>query len=237
MKTKQEALIDQAKDSLIKGIDWLADTLKTATQPEKIEAAKVFVKKHKNILIGLAAVLMLYVACADRNDAIPKDVPAEAAKMAGKFNPTEEGARELVKIFAAPGADFWEFTELVKPVKADFEAYFTKDVAEKLYEAYETEIWNGKYAGQGLHRQPAQNYVVLHFSNTTTQKKGKTGGFRSDLSQVATFINDGFPYCEFELVVQGKRKGTFYNNLAYVNGRWVIFPGLWGVLRKIGEEV
>lgn len=237
MKTKQENKIDQAKNQLIKGLDYLAEALKSATQPEKIEAAKAFIKKHKTVLMGVLAVFLLYVACSDSNASIPKDVPKEAAKAAGKFSPTAEGARELVKIFAAPGADFWAFTEMVRPVKADFEAYFTKDVAEKLYEAYDTEIWNGKYAGQGLHRQPAQNYVVLHFSNTTIQKKGKSGGFRSDLSQVAKYIKDDFPYCEFELVIQGKRKGTFYNNMAYVNGRWVIFPGLWGVLRKIGEDI
>lgn len=207
----------------------------TTFTPENLAAANAFVQKNKKALLGIGAVVLLYAACSKSGGDIPSDVPEAVAEKVAQYPSTEKGARQLVETFARPGADFWEFTEMVKPARQDFQAYFTKDVADDLYEIYEEKIWNGRYAGQGLQRKPAQNYVKLIHGNTTKLKKGKYGGFQADLTQIADFIKDGFPYCEFSVVVQGKRKGTFYNNMVYVNGRWVIFPHLWGMLKATGH--
>ena len=194
-----------------------------------------FTQKNKKALLGIGAVIFLYAACSKGNDSIPAEVSEAVAEKVSQYPSTEKGARQLVELFAQPGADFWEFTQMIKPTQEDFQAYFTKDVADDLYEIYEEKIWNGRYAGQGLHRKPAQNYVILIHGNTTKLKKGRYGGFQAELSQVAEFIKDGYPYCEFSVVVQGKRKGTYYNNMVYVNGRWVIFPHLWGMLKELGH--
>ena len=204
--------------------------------PQNVQKARRFVTQNKKLLLGLAAAFVMYsFIFGGSSGRISKEVPSKVATKARKFGATERGARKLVQEFAAPGADFWEFTQMIKPTRADYRAYFKKSVADELYEAYEQDIWNGRYSGQGLHRQPAENYVILRFSNTTKLKKGKKDGFEADLTKLADYIKNDIPYCEFRVVLQGKRKGTYYNNMVYVNGRWVIFPNLWGVMKDLGH--
>jgi len=210
--------------------------VKKTMTPENQKKSKAFVIQNKKPLMSLAALFILFNLFFGGTDSIPTEVPKETAVKASQYGLSEKGARELVKLFATPGADFWEFTQMVKPVKEDYQAYFKADIADELYEAFEEHIWNGRFSGQGLSRKPAQNYVVLRFGSTTPLKKGdKSGGFRAELTQVSEFIKDDIPYAEFDLAVQGNRTGTYYNNMAYVNGHWVIFPKLWFVLKKMGK--
>jgi hypothetical protein len=159
--------------------------------------------------VGLAAVLLASTTAG-----------AAPQARAGQL----DQARALLQDFVKPGADPAALSAKLRPAKPDYDAVFTADASAKLQAAYEP-AWNqGVMVVKG---KPGQTSVLV-WSATTEDIKAWRGAARDHFpggyQKVGAHLKPGVTLYAFKFVVPGESLGMAFDGLAFVNGRWVIFP-------------
>jgi hypothetical protein len=151
--------------------------------------------------------------------------PATAAKSPG----TADGAQALLGEFVKPGADLVALSKALRPTRADYEAVFTAELAAKAETVY-GQAWD---SGQMVVAPKQGQTQVLIFSATSEELKSWTGGsaeFPGGWKNVGAQLKPGVRFYRFKFVVPGESLGMAYDGLAFVNGRWRIFPKPWRLI-------
>jgi hypothetical protein len=151
--------------------------------------------------------------------------PATAAKSPG----TADGAQALLAAFVKPGADLVALSQALRPTRADYEAVFTAELATKAETVY-GQAWD---SGQMVVAPKQGQTQVLIFSATSEELKTWTGGsteFPGGWKNVGAQLKPGVRFYRFKFVVPGESLGMAYDGLAFVNGRWRIFPKPWRLI-------
>ncbi len=151
--------------------------------------------------------------------------PATAAKSAG----TADGAQALLGEFVKPGADLVALSKALRPTRADYEAVFTAELAAKAETVY-GQTWD---SGQLVVAPKQGQTQVLLFSASSEELKTWTGGsaeFPGGWKNVGAQLKPGVRFYRFKFVVPGESLGMAYDGLAFVNGRWRIFPKPWRLI-------
>lgn len=144
------------------------------------------------------------------------------------FPATEDGAKNMLKEFAKPGADLAALTKPLRPTKADYEAVFDSEFAIKAAALYDPAWDAGKMVITP--NDPARTEVKL-YPSTSDDVKSWTGAAAKDFAegwkQVAPHLKPGVKIYRFDFVEPGKSIGMVYEGLVNVNGNWRIFPKPW----------
>jgi hypothetical protein len=133
-------------------------------------------------------------------------------------------AKSLLERFVKPGADHATLSKALRPTKADYDAVFLPDASARLQAAFEP-AWNG--GGLVLKGKPGQTSVLV-WGATAEDIKAWRGAardrFPGGYQKVAPHLRPGVTLYAFKFVVPGATLGMAFDGLAYVNGRWCIFP-------------
>jgi hypothetical protein len=133
-------------------------------------------------------------------------------------------ARALLGAFVKPGADHAALSARLRPAKADYDAVFTPAASAKLQAAYGPAWDRGVMVVKGKPEQTA----VLVWAATSEEVKSWTGAARDHFpggyQKVGAHLRPGVTLYAFKFVAPGQTLGMAFDGLAYVNGRWVIFP-------------
>lgn len=176
----------------------------------------------------LVAGLLGAVGCAQ--PAATQSPVSTAAASSGRFAGTEDGCRQLLSQFLAPGADHLALTRTLQPTDADYAAAFDGTLAEKA-EAYFHEVWR-KPEG-GVEAREGQTELRLRSAATADFKAANERArmFPEGWKRVAPLLKDGLIWYRFSFVKPGAASGMKYDGLTHVNGHWAIFPKPWRALK------
>jgi len=143
---------------------------------------------------------------------------------------TEEGARALLTDLMKPDADRAAMTKALEPTDAQYKAYFVGDAAAKAQETYK-----GLWGGANMVIAPKDGQTELLLESATTEDlqawNDKAGPFPGGYKDVAAQLKPGVTVYRFKFVKPGETLGMAFDGLAFVEGRWAIFPKPWRALR------
>jgi hypothetical protein len=131
--------------------------------------------------------------------------------------------------FVKPGADHAALTKPLRPTKADLEAIFEADLADKADKMYGP-AWD---SGELVVAPKTGQTEVKVFSATSEEIKSGTGGaaeLPGGWKDVAGKLKPGVRIYRFKFVEPGKDSGMAFDGLVYVNGNWRIVPKPWRAL-------
>jgi hypothetical protein len=168
-------------------------------------------------------------ASALADPAAPATPPkAPAAKSA--YPGTEAGAKLLLEAFLKPGADHAALSAALAPTKADYASTFTGDAAAKAEAGY-APAWS---AG-AITLKPKDGQTTLLLSKATGAELASGAepakAFPGGYAKIGTQLQPTLTFYRFKFVKPGETLGMAFDGLTFVNGRWVIFPKPWRVLR------
>jgi hypothetical protein len=187
------------------------------------------------------ALLLLLAGCGPREadgagaGAVAANPPAQTSPAgtgggeASTYPGTEEGARALLAAFVQPGADHAALSQPLRPTRADLEAIFDADLAEKADATYAA-AWD---SGQLVVVPDAGQTEVTLASATREELKGGTGAaseFPGGWKEVAGKLKPGLRVYRFTFVGPDTDSGRSFDGLVYVNGHWRIVPKPWRAL-------
>lgn len=143
---------------------------------------------------------------------------------------TEAGARALLTDLMKPDADRAAMTQALEPNDAQYNAYFAGDGAAKAMEAYKS-LWGG--ANMVIAPKEGQTELLLEAATTDDLQAwtGNADAFPGGYKDVAAQLNKGLTVYRFKFVKPGETLGMAFDGLAFVDGRWAIFPKPWKALR------
>jgi hypothetical protein len=150
--------------------------------------------------------------------------PAEAADRSAE-------ARTLLQAFVKPGADTAALSQRLRPAKADYDAVFLPDASARLQAAYDPAWSSGSLVVQG---KPGQTSVLVWSATSEDIKAWSPAArdrFPGGYQKVAPHLRPGVTLYSFKFVEPGETLGMAFDGLAYVNGRWCIFPKPFRVLQ------
>ena len=165
---------------------------------------------------------------------LPTSLAVALVALAAPAAPAEkesDRARALVAEFLTPGADHAALTRALRPSPEDFRAVFEGDAAARAERSYAA-AWDG---GKMLVApRPGQTELKLAGATTEDLRQGSGGAreFPGGWAKAAPFLKKGLTFYRFKFVEPGKDLGMSFDGLAFVNGRWVIFPKPWRALEK-----
>ncbi|MEZ4463477.1 MAG: hypothetical protein R3F60_28240 [bacterium] len=144
---------------------------------------------------------------------------------------TEAGAKELLTKLLDPGADHAALSKALRPTKADYEAVYGKDAAEKLEATYGPAWEQGKLV---IKPNDGQTELKLWSASAEELKAGtgNAGEFPGGYKKIADKLQAGVTIYRFKFVKPGESLGMAFDGLVHVNGHWVIMPKPW---RALGE--
>lgn len=160
----------------------------------------------------------------------PKTPYGSGASDGPSFPGTEAGAKDLLAQFLEPGADVEALTAALRPATADYAAVFVGDAAAKAEAGYK-DPWDNGY--MKLAPKAGQTELLLWAASSDDLKAGEgnarefPGGYKS----VVEHLEPGVIWYRFKFVKPGETLGLAFDGLVHVNGRWVLFPKPWRVLR------
>ncbi|MBM3619783.1 MAG: hypothetical protein FJX20_03750 [Alphaproteobacteria bacterium] len=173
--------------------------------------------------LSLVSRRTLLVAAA----ALPFAPPALAQS---GFPSTEAGARAVAAQFlATSGVDQAAAMKRLRPTQADYLAVYKEPVAGAL-EAENDRHWE---KGETLRVGAQRTEILMIVVPTDDLIDGKPvlsefpGGYR----RVLPYLKRGIPIARFRYVEPGKTTGLAVDGLVHVNGRWVLMPKPWTVVK------
>ncbi len=171
---------------------------------------------NKTVWISILFLFAKFVMASD----VQKDIPG-----------TPEGAQKLLNMFVKPDADIDALNESLRPDKADFKVYFKSNSVDKAYKGY-TQIWDNGWIKVKPKAGQTEVLVYQATTNDIRQWRGMAKAeFPGGYQKVADKLNDNVVVYKFRFVEPGKSYGMAFDGLTYINGRWVIFPKPYLVLR------
>jgi hypothetical protein len=174
------------------------------------------------LALALAVAPLALAGCSKGASAAAANVPATAGI---------DGARALLAMFVAPGADVASLSKALHPAAADYAAVWDDGFAKTLSEMYEPVWASGQLVIAG---KPGQSQVLV-FAATSQELKAGSGNaehFPGGYRKVVEHLRDGVTLYSFKFVEPGKTLGMAYDGLAYVNGHWRIFPKPFRAVRQ-----
>lgn len=155
---------------------------------------------------------------------------ARLASAQSDFPPTERGARAVAAQFLpSSGVDQRAAMQRLRPTQADYLAVYKEPVAGAL-EAENDRHWD---RGETLRVGATRTDILMIVVPTDDLIDGKPvlsefpGGYR----RVLPYLNRGIPIARFKYVEPGKTTGLAVDGLVHVNGRWVLMPKPWTVVK------
>ncbi|MBN1637766.1 MAG: hypothetical protein JW866_02275 [Ignavibacteriales bacterium] len=147
------------------------------------------------------------------------------------FKGNGKGATEMLKRFLEPDADYRDLTEELLPNEEDYELYFKKEYSKVAFDRY-SKMWGNK----NLVIKPDTSQVEIIIDSTTTEELREWTGtaaleFPGGYKDITDKLQDSLVIYKFKFVQPGFNTGLSYDGLVYLNGRWVIFPKPWRVLK------
>jgi hypothetical protein len=160
-------------------------------------------------------------------------VSSLAALLAGPASGADRSAeaRALLQTFVKPGADAAALSRNLRPAKADYDAVFLPDASARLRAAYEPAWTAGSMIVKG---KPGQTSVLVWSATAEDLKAWRPPArdrFPGGYQKVAPHLRQGVTLYSFKFVEPGETLGMAFDGLAYVNGRWCIFPKPFRVLQ------
>lgn len=156
---------------------------------------------------------------------------ARAASAQEVFPPTERGARAVAAQFlAASGVDPRAAMQRLRPTRADYRAVYKEPVAGDL-EAANDRLWEkGETLRVSAQRTEILMLVVL--TDDLIDGKPALSEFPGGYKRVLPSLKRGIPIARFKYVEPGKTMGLAVDGLVHVNGRWVLMPKPWTVVKQ-----
>jgi len=153
-----------------------------------------------------------------------------APGLASAAKGTEKEARAMLQAFLKPGANYATLSKALRPTTADFKAIFEGDAAATAEKGY-AEPWDK--AQLVVLPDAGQTELILASITTDEIKAGspKAKDFPSGYAKVIGKMKKGLTIYKFRFVEKGQTKGAGYDGLIFVNGRFVIVPKPWKVLK------
>jgi hypothetical protein len=142
------------------------------------------------------------------------------------FPGTLAGAKALVSVLIAPGADAPSLTKQLRPTTADYKALFDAKTAAKLDAVYSAEWERGSFVVAG---RPGQTEVKIASATVADLRANneKAKDFPSGYSKVLSHFVGNPTIYRFRFVEPGQEQGNAYDGLVHVNGHWVLVPKPW----------
>lgn len=175
----------------------------------------------------------MILSCVSRRTlfAVAATLPlARLASAQSGFPPTEAGARAVAAQFLANSrVDQSAAMKKLRPTQADYLAVYKEPVAGAL-EAENDRLWE---KGETLRVSAQRSEILMIVVPTEDLIDGKPvlsefpGGYR----RVLPFLKRGIPIARFKYVEPGKTTGLAVDGLVHVNGRWVLMPKPWTVVK------
>lgn len=177
--------------------------------------------------VGVVASLCLVACSKEEPPVVGKVAPPPPAGAAPATAPSPD-ALTFLQGFLDPAKRAALATAL-KPERADYDAVFTPDVAEKVAAAY-VSAWSGGDPGIG---PKAGQTEVLVWKATTEELRAATGDaaeFPGGYKTAAAKLQPGVVFHRFKFVKPGETTGMAYDGLVFVHGHWRMFPKPWRAL-------
>ncbi len=175
---------------------------------------------------------------AERCASMPEGTSLEQAVAAAQFPAqpatddatavTEPALRSFLGRFLQPGADTRALTLQLRPTRADLDLIFKPDLADGAAGIVDKVFARGQIAPK-----PGQTELLIFIASTddiinrTPALRKLPGGYK----RVGDKVNPGIPVVRFKFVRPGEKLGMAFDLLYRVNGRWVLVPQIWRLLR------
>lgn len=157
--------------------------------------------------------------------------PSQLFGQRSQQQPTEAGARAVLKQFLDPNTDKQILTQRLRPSSEDYRTVYREPFASTLESQQRSFIWDSKGA---IAAKPGQTELQIVFANTDDliRRAPISGEFPGGYNDVRQYLNSGIPIVWFRFVEPGKSAGMSYDGLLFVRGRWVFIPKPWRALDK-----
>lgn len=137
-------------------------------------------------------------------------------------------AKAILSGFLAAGADTAVLTAGFKPSEDDIRRVYLPPLADRLVPYYA-----GLFATDArIGPKPGQTELRVVRATTTNLMRGDPvrKDFPPDYTQITDQMVPDVPIVRFAFVKAGTNRGTVYDALVYVGGRWVFMPTPWKAL-------
>lgn len=175
---------------------------------------------------AIIATALTTTSCRDKTDAVDKNAKKEAEAPAGKsaYPGTPEGAKDMLSAFLKPGADLKALTLPLRPTRADAEAVFSAEFADKVFQMYDPAWAAGKLV---LAPNEGQTDLILRSATTDeiiAWEQNASDNLPGGYEGIKDHFKKGLTVYAFKFVAPGETSGMAFDGLVYVNGQWRIFP-------------
>ncbi len=142
---------------------------------------------------------------------------------------SSKDARNVIRKFMAPNADYVALTRALFPTEKDVRTVFADPVASRLVAFY------AKAFKPGIKIRPKPEHTdFLSWQSTTGKLKAgdpMLQKFAGGIKKVAPYYIADVPIARFKFVKSGETLGLVFDSLYFVNGRWVFMPKPWRALK------
>lgn len=149
-----------------------------------------------------------------------------------KFPATEAGAKALLQQFLAPDADRVKLSLALKPTSGDYAKVFANAEMAKKAETVYPMLWEN-VPKRPFGPKPGQTEILV-WGATTDDLKAGTGNaskFPGGYKRAAEHLKPGLKVFRFKFVKPGERLGMAFDGLYNLDGRWVLVPKPWRLMR------
>lgn len=157
---------------------------------------------------------------------------SQACSKKSAFPATEEGAKAMLQQFLKPGADRVKLSLALKPKSGDYAKVFADAALAKKAETVYGGLWES-VKKRPLGPKEGQTEILL-WGATTDELKAQTGNsskFPGGYKTAAAKLKSGLKVYRFKFVKPGKRLGMAFDGLYNIDGRWVLMPKPWRLMR------
>lgn len=147
------------------------------------------------------------------------------------FSEGREGVEEmLVYILSASKREIIDLTDRLQPTREEYELVFDAP--------YDKEVWRyhkrlRRFADVVVHPILKKQTAFLLWSATTEQLRdyeGEARNFPGGYREMAAYMKPGLTFYRFKFVEPGRKLGSAYDALIYLDGNWRIFHRPWTVM-------
>ena len=147
------------------------------------------------------------------------------------FPPGKEGVEQMLEyILNASNKDRKAITEWLKPSKEDCDSVFSTDLAEKVYKYQRKLSREVRIIIRPLLKNQTE-YIFWEASSQelfdyTSEARFFPGGYK----EVASYLRPDLEFYRFKFIQPGRKLGSAYDVLVYINGKWCLIHRPWAVL-------
>jgi hypothetical protein len=174
----------------------------------------------RSLLLLLLACLYSLSSGAQPQHPLPDTLP-----------PGRESVQALLRyVLEAPAEERARLTYALLPSREDCEAIFTPDFAAKVFR-YQRHLW--RKARIIVRPLMDQQTDLLLWRATTEQLESYTGEaryFQGGYRELTPYLKEGITFYRFKFIEPGRKVGSAYDSLVYVNGHWRLIHRPWQVL-------